>query len=255
MNRTPLPTHAVVPSLPSKCKQDNWGGERESPIWGNLGETTLSHSLFTPIHYEHGYAYPLIVWLHGPVSNEQELRDVMPLISVRNFVAVAPRGTDCVSSGSRNAFGWNQSAHEIAEAAERVRNCIGVAQDRFHIHPERIFVAGHAEGGTMALRLGLEHPDRFAGAISLGGPMPSGDCPLKRINDARKLPLLLSVSPDRNKYSLDHVMENVRLLHFAGSSLSLRLYPEGDELTTTMFSDVNQWVMERICPASVPAVS
>ncbi len=85
--------------------------------------------------------------------------------------------------------------------------------------------------------------------------MPSNERPLKRISEARNLPLLISVSPDQERFPLEHVMENVRLLHSAGSSLSLRLYPEGDELTTVMLSDLDSWVMERICPESVVASS
>ena len=107
----------------------------------------------------------------------------------------------------------------------------------------------------MALRIGLERPESFAGAISLSGSLPIGGCPLKRINDARGLPLLLSVSPDRTNYSLEQVMENVRLMHFAGSSLSLRLYPEGDKLTNVMLSDVDHWILERVCPKPSPATS
>ena len=50
-------------------------------------------SLFTPLHYERNYAYPLLIWLHGKGGNEHHLRQVMPKISMRNYAAVAPRGT------------------------------------------------------------------------------------------------------------------------------------------------------------------
>ena len=47
--------------------------------------------LFVPLHYEPNYAYPLIVWLHGAQDDERQLKRVMPFISLRNYVAVAPR--------------------------------------------------------------------------------------------------------------------------------------------------------------------
>ena len=227
----------------------NWLGEPTifSPPQQCRAETP--HCLFAPMHYERGYAYPLIVWLHGPESNEQELRQVMPHISMRNHVAVAPRGVQH-SSCARGAFGWGQTIDDIVEAGDRVRRCIEFAQQRFHIHPDRVFVAGVASGGTMALRLGMEHPELFAGAVSLGGPVPQGLRPLKRINQARTLPLMLAVSPDHMLYSVDRAMGDLRLLHYAGFSLSLRLYPDGEPLTTTMLSDVNGWMMEQICPPS-----
>lgn len=50
------------------------------------------YSLFGPLHYEANYAYPLIVWLHGPGDDEHQLRRIMPAISLRNYVAVARNG-------------------------------------------------------------------------------------------------------------------------------------------------------------------
>ena len=44
-----------------------------------------------PLHYERNYAYPLVVWLHGPGDNERQLQRIMPLVSMRNFVSIGPR--------------------------------------------------------------------------------------------------------------------------------------------------------------------
>lgn len=255
MNRSPLPTQIIPPSLAAESNFEfDWQGKTSQASQCRPQLAGVSHCLFAPVHYQQGYRYPLIVWLHGPTSNEQELRDVMPLVSVRNYVAVAPRGTNRVEDTPR-AFGWEQTAGSSNEAIQRVRHCIATAQDRFNIHADRIFLAGYGEGGTMALRLGLEHPDEFAGVISLGGPMPTGGRPLKRIAEARKLPLLISVSPDQDRFTLERAMENVRLLHSAGSPLSLRLYPEGESLTTVMLSDVDKWIMQHVCPETVVSSS
>ena len=45
-------------------------------------QTDLPFSTFAPIHYEERYAYPLLVWLHGDAGNEQELKQIMPLVSM-----------------------------------------------------------------------------------------------------------------------------------------------------------------------------
>lgn len=253
MNRSSSTAQVVSQSLVTEDQFD-WLGDYDNTLAVDRQRTHSPCSYFSPIHYERGYAYPLIVWLHGPSSNEQELRQVMPLLSVQNHVAVAPRGT-CVDDSTHGAYGWGQSAEEgdVVEAAQRVSDCVEGAHERFNINPRRIFLAGFAEGGTMALRIGMQHPEWFAGAISLGGAVPRGGRPLHRINDARELPLLLSVSPDENGYPLDAVMQDMRLLHFAGFSLSLRLYPEGDELTTVMLSDVDRWIMERVCSTTAQA--
>jgi len=122
MNRSPLPVEAVLPSL-SSHDDFNWLSELESFPQSDLRSAGVSHCLFAPIHYEQSYSYPLIVWLHGHASNEQELREVMPLISVRNYIAVAPRGT-LQTEDRRGAFEWEQSSRSIAEAYERVQHCV-----------------------------------------------------------------------------------------------------------------------------------
>ena len=208
-----------------------------------------AHSTFVPINYESGYSYPLVVWLHGPESFETEVQEAMPLVSERNYVAVAPRGTHR-SRLVAGTYCWGGVHEDAGDAAQRVDDCIKQAQSQFNIHPERIFIAGRSNGGTLALRLAMEYPELCAGAISLGGRLPQGSRPLKRINECRKIPLMLSVSPG-DSLPMEQVLSDLRLLHSAGFPLALRLYPEGDELTTVMLADMNCWIMEQFCPQSV----
>src|SRR5262245_30987235 len=44
-----------------------------------------AHCIITPLHYERNYAYPLIVWLHGPDDDERQVTRVMPHVSTRNY--------------------------------------------------------------------------------------------------------------------------------------------------------------------------
>ena len=244
MNRS-----ATAPLLPAHQEEYDWLGQGYFDTSPNLCESQTAESFFAPTNYKENYPYPLIVWLHGPRSCELELNQVMPLISCQNYVAAAPRGTKR-HSGKQFRFGWCESPEAIADACHRVVGCIESAQNRYHIHRERIFLAGVAEGGTMAYRVGLEMPELFAAAISLAGPVPRGGRPFKNINRSRKLQLMLSVSPNQD-YSLQAVMDDVKHLHAAGCRLDLRLHPDGDQLTTEMLKDMNQWVLEHACPKSI----
>lgn len=252
MHRTPSLTQTSVVSVSSTIVS-TWTEKRRVALTTTKRRAdSFPHCVFAPIHHETGYAYPLIVWLHGSQSSELELQQVMPLVSVRNFVGIAPRGTHRTSK-NRRVFGWRQTADEVADAGEQVRECLDIARNRFNVHPERIFVAGRGDGGTMALRIGMEYPELFAGAISLGGRVPRGGHAFRRINAARRLPLMLSVSPTAEGFTSKQVMDDLRLLHCGGFSLSLRLYPEGDALTDTMFADLNIWLMESFCPTAISA--
>lgn len=210
--------------------------------------TTARHALFGPLHYEANYAYPLLVWLHGTGDSERQLPRIMPLVSMRNYVAVAPRGAaSSATRGQRQDHGWDQSQAGVLRAGERVTECIEAAQQRFHVAQDRVFLVGYGTGGSMALRLALLDPYRFAGAASLGGPFPVGHCPLRRLDEVRHVPLLLATARDSTRYAPQQVASDLRLLHAAGMSLTLRQYPCRDELTTGMLGDLNRWLMGQIC--------
>jgi phospholipase/carboxylesterase len=214
------------------------------------------HTLFLPEKYAPGYGYPLIVWLHGPGSDERQLMRIMPLVSLRNFAAVAPRGTlmepaaaDVSRPAPAEIYGWSPSAERLQQAEQRIFDCIELAGRRLHIHPRRVFLAGFDCGGTMAFQVGLNHPNRFAGILSLGGAFPRdplGRAPLSRLPEARRLSIFLAAGRRSQVYGETHVCGDLRLLHTAGLSTTLRLYPDGHELTPQMLSDVNRWVMDQI---------
>ena len=131
---------------------------------------------------------------------------------------------------------------------------IELAQRKFHIEPRRIFLAGFDGGGTMALRLAMSHPSRFAGVISLCGPLPTGGTPLGNLIAARRLGMFLATGRGSSDYPADQVCEDLRLLHTAGLSVTLRQYPCGHELLPQMLADINRWIMEQINPSSTSAV-
>lgn len=215
----------------------------------------LPAALFAPLHYEPNYAYPLLVWLHGPSDDESQLKRVMPLVSMRNYVAVAPRGPRRQDRmAGRAAYGWSQTAADWAQAEQRVFDALELACDRFNIATKRIFVAGFDCGGTMAFRLAMDHPRRFAGVLSICGRFPRDNRPLRRLGDCRKVPVFLACGRDSRAYGGVEVCGNLRLFHSAGMNVSLRQYPCGHEIVPAMLADMDRWLMEQITAAAPTAV-
>ncbi|MCI0333749.1 MAG: hypothetical protein L0228_11070 [Planctomycetes bacterium] len=247
MNRLALETEYI----PATCPLDSLHDSCELSTldcFGTLRAEPAPQATFAPIHYEANYAYPLLVWLHGNASNEHELRQVMPLVSMRNYVAVAPQGT-WKDTRHRGRFGWRQASDMIEDAASRIADCIAAAQRRFNIHANRIFLAGHGSGGTMALRVAWNDPSRFAGVATISGPLPTQQSPLCRVNELRQLPCLLATSRESRAYPSARVCDDLRLLHAAGCTVALRQYPGGDGLTTQMLADLDRWLMDLVCGA------
>ena len=151
------------------------------------------YSLFGPLHYEANYAYPLIVWLHGPGDDEHQLRRMMPLISLRNYVAVAPRGTVVASAAevipagvasggplapiagaNRLLLAANRRAHSGGRGA--VMECLDAARGKISYSAGPLFLAGYGCGGTMAFRVALRDRGVLPECFHLWA-IPSGRSP------------------------------------------------------------------------------
>jgi len=238
--------------------------EIQSGLFSTIQRDTI-HTIFAPVHYESGYSYPLLVWLHGPGCDERQLLRIMPLVSMRNYVAIAPRGVESreqagyprSGSGNRESdsplhapcsplFGWSHDEEDLQQAEQRIFDSIEIAFRRFNIHSRRVFLAGFDTGGTMAFRVAMNHPYKFAGVLSLGGCLPTGGAPLSRLPEARQLPVFLAAGRHSTLYDEKRVCDDLRLLHTAGMSITLRLYPCGHEIAPQMLSDVDRWIIEQI---------
>lgn len=237
MNRLqsrPAPAASLTPPAPST----------PLPLRQSTPHRGSPHQLFTPLHYERNYAYPLVVWLHGAGGDETQLTRVIPHVSLRNYAAVGPRGA--VPDPRTSGYRWEQTLAGVTRAEQAIFDAIEVAQDRLHVAPHRVFLAGYQDGGVMALRMALRHPHYFAGAATLGGPFPRGMTPLLRLKEVRRTPLLFMYGRDSRRYSIDELCDDLELFHTAGLQVSVRQYPCGDEITTTMLHDLDAWIMSQV---------
>jgi phospholipase/carboxylesterase len=226
----------------------------EGPL-GNLLKPKIrrTHRFFVPVRYEAAYRYPLIVWLHSDGYNEHQISHVMPHISTRNFVGVGIRGSQAMDpSGSR--FVWAQTPAAISRCEDAVWQAIDDACDRYSIHPERIFLAGYGEGGTMARRIALQRSSQFAGCISLGGRMPRGNSVLGNMHRARKLNNLWAVAMNSRSMTDEQFEDDIRLAADARLRFEVRRYTVEDEMVTEVLRDVNVWAM-RIVTGEADAAS
>jgi phospholipase/carboxylesterase len=200
-------------------------------------------SLFVPMHFEKNYAYPLIVWLHDNEHSVEQLQTIMPLVSMRNYLGVAPAAP--ALDRERNQM-WLQDPRVIDEAHESVLQAIDHATMRFKVNPAKIFLAGAGQGGTMAFRLAFQRPDLFAGVMSLNGALPTERSLLGDWSRCRNMPVFWAHCRDSVDFDQDTLCEQLRLLHVAGFNVTLRQYPGFAMLSKKMLADGNAWVMESI---------
>src|SRR5437762_4191402 len=86
----------------------------------------------------------------------------------------------------RVGYGWGHDVNDL-EGEDYVFQAVEQTRRSYHVHSERIYLAGFCEGATLAYRLGLLYPGRFAGVISLNGALPRRGGPLLRLQEVRQL--------------------------------------------------------------------
>ena len=210
-------------------------------------------ALFAPLHYESNYAYPLLVWLHGPDDDENQLKRLMPLLSMRNYVGVAPRGTVSLAAARppgdstpgeirRPTWRWRSSTSSRALPPHGASStCTGSACS----WGASIAAAAWPSAWPCCTRV-------FRGRALLGRPVSRRQLPAA-LTEARHLNLFIASGATSEHYPAERVCDDLRLLHSAGMHITLRHYPCGHVITSDMLSDMNRWIMELVTSPALAA--
>lgn len=225
-----------------------------------------------PTSYEPNYKYPLIVGLHGRGGDELQAAKWVQRISDRNYLGFCPRGL--VQLPRRGQFAWGNPAEQSPTAASdwkslstaekfnqlvqseisdpiaagefAVLDQIRRMQDELSVHPDRVFLFGVGEGASMAYRLALSFPDRFAGVISIQGWLPTDLRYLSRYHESRRLKFLVLHGAWDESLPIEETKRQVNEMKGAGLNVAFQTYPSDGKPVGPMFDTVNTWLMRQI---------
>ena len=235
-----LPTHGEIIELIETLH----AGEASPFVQRPASER--AHAIHLPEHYESRYAYPLVVWLHGDGSSETELSSIMSNISDRNFVGLGLRGDARRETG----YAWSNSIESLDELLGDVESLVRALRRQYHIHSERIYLAGFGSGATAAMELILRKPEWFGGAACLCGTFAELRVPSIRHCDLRDKRILLAADATNRSGTLRDIVAAGRLLYSSGMKIGTRVYQDsGAAPSRKMLSDVNHWLMDDVCSA------
>ena len=204
---------------------------------------------FLPCGYERNYPYPLLVFLHGNGGNEEQILRLAPRLSRRNYISIALRGplAGTPRPDGSPTYSWGNDAVNNSQVEEYIFRAVEQTRRNFHVHSERIFLAGFGEGATLAYNLGLLFPDRFAGIISMNGCMARRGRPLMRLPDIRRLKVLIGHGIANAIVPQKLARDDHRLLYSAGLSVKMHSYASNHRLHPDMLRDIDRWIMGQIC--------
>jgi phospholipase/carboxylesterase len=212
-------------------------------IHSSLPPAHVQAGVFRPIHHESRYAYPLLIWLAGDADTRWPLTQIMPLLSVRNYVAIDASIVREETLQESQCFSHAQF-HDDSLTVDR---CISTAFDQFNLRQDKVFLVGQDSGGEKAIQLAWQQPHRFAGVISINGGVPRNSNALCSLGtNHRELPLLLQHSSKAIHYSHERFCDDIRLCHTAGLPATFRHYRgERDDLSHIL-ADCNRWLMDLV---------
>ena len=246
----------------------------------NSGAGSLVEARFIPQRYEPNYAYPLLVLFHARGGDEQQMVRSMPALSWRNYVGLSLRGPDgYVRRGNVEGHSWGPAFARPDRMVQRVVSDLSegeivrrrlwgseldpidsledgvfsaIRQTRrsLHVHSERIFLVGVGEGAAVAYRLGLSHPESFAGVVAINGWLPGGFRPLGRLRACRDLRILVVHGEWNTRVPVRSVRREVATLRAGGLQVAFQSYPCAHRLTSPMLSDVDTWLINH-CTAQL----
>lgn len=200
---------------------------------------------FLPTGYEPRYPYPLLVFFHGHGGNEEQILRLAPRLSRRNYVSIGLRGPVPLGfQAGRKAFSWGDAAHATL-IEDYLLRAVEQTRVNYHIHSERIYLAGFAEGAEVAYRLALTFPEKLGGLISLNGCMPRHDRPLLPFDKMRTLRVFIGHGIANSVVPLSLARADRRLLYAAGCNVEMQTYPTTHKLHPDMLRDINRWIIDR----------
>lgn len=126
-------------------------------------------ALFRPEHYEPGYAYPLVIWLHPDAGSEHDLHEVMPQISLRNYLGLSFRAPAIDPAAPANGYHWPDSHLYAKQFADTIQQTVQELKKVLNIHEGRIYLAGTGTGCSIATKLLMQEHHFFAGAALMKG--------------------------------------------------------------------------------------
>lgn len=234
-------TQTRIPCLGSRLSEGFYTSEVAAPHAWPL-------RTFLPRGYEPNYPYPLLVFLHGHASTEEQILKLAPRLSRRNYICIAPRGPVALSPNGAGqlSYSWNAEDRDDPLVEDYVIRAIQQTRRDYHVHSERIYLAGFREGAALAYRLGLLYPEKFAGVISLNGSTPRRDCPLLRLPDVRQLRVLIGHGIANPIVPLTLARQDYRLFYNAGLSVEMHTYPTTHRIHSEMLRDIDRWVQRHI---------
>lgn len=191
---------------------------------------------------------PLIIFLHGYGSNEEDLFELKQEFSP-DYTYLSVQAPMTLAPGSYQWFGLQPHEQSSVEAnvkkhAQLLQDFIKAAVVKYHTEADKVILIGFSQGGMMSYELGLHHPKLVRGIASLSGKiLPALKTQVKPGMDLSGLSVFIGHGNIDDRVPLRESTEANSLLEKTSISPTFKTYAKmGHSINQQELIDVKNWI-------------
>lgn len=189
---------------------------------------------------------PTVVALHGHGAHGMDLLGLAPYLAGGRVLMLCPQAEFEIGPGSYTWFNrppdGQRSVDEVERVTAALRTFIDKAVPRAGGDPSRMVVLGFSQGGTLAYRLGLGEPRRFAGIAALSTYFPDDLTAAIDRDHIADVPLLIQHGTEDPQIEVARARTSRDLLMTLGARPEYHEYPMRHEIAGPSLGDLGAWL-------------
>lgn len=192
-------------------------------------------------HGETDPSAPLVVLLHGRGSNEHEILTLAPHLPTG--VAYNAVRAPLIEGGGYAWFANRGIGRPVATSLSHTMTWFRVWLDDVAQEGRPVILVGFSGGAAFAGALALNHPARFSGTAVLFGTLPFDTGIPVEPGQLAHLPVFVAQGDQDHVIPADLLNRTWNYLtEESGAPVVTRRTPGGHGLTTSLVSDLGQWI-------------
>ena len=193
--------------------------------------------------------------MHGYGSNMSDLVPLVPMISTEGCLFAFPNAPIRLDFGmGMVGYAWSAPLEADFDAAGRAESLLETMVEdvtsRYGVEEGRVVIGGFSQGGMMALRHGLRHPDRFPGIVALSSRLPPQDRPAGGGDATRGQRVFIAHGIFDDVISVQEGRSAHDVLSRGGYPAEYHEYEMAHQIIPEVMADLAFWLSDTLPPSS-----
>lgn len=195
---------------------------------------------------------PLVIFLHGYGSNEEDLFELKQEFSPE-YIYLSIQAPMTLAPGSYQWYGLQPSEQPQVEAnvlkhAKLLEDFIQAAVKKYHTSLNRVILIGFSQGAIMSYELALKHPKMVKGIAALSGKiLPTLKTQVKPGMNLEGLSIFIGHGTIDDRIPMREANEALALLEKTSIKPTFHSYPKmGHSINQQELNDIKKWMEETL---------